>query len=64
VFYRQDPSLSGFSALQDQVQNVSGVGLQYQVQFNKWRDLPRIIWNNILNFFGVKREDDKNLAIR
>ena len=62
VFYRQDPSLSGFSAIQDQVQNVSGVGLQYQVQFNRWRDLPRIIWNNILNFFGAKREDEKDLA--
>jgi len=64
VFYRQDPSLSGFSAIQDQVQNVSGVGIQYQVQFNRWRDLPRIIWKNILNIFGGKREEDNDLALR
>lgn len=62
VFYRQDPSLSGFNAVQDQVQNVSGVGLQYQVQFNKWSDLPKIIWRNIINFFGFGKSRNDDLA--
>lgn len=52
VFYRQDPSLGSFSAVQDQAQNVSGVGLQYQIEFTSWLKLPRIFWDNIREFFG------------
>ncbi|TNE74114.1 hypothetical protein EP331_02605 [bacterium] len=62
VFYRQDPTLGGFSAVQDQAQNVSGVGLQYQVQFNRWRDLPGIIWRNIKDFFGFGKKEKQDIA--
>lgn len=63
VFYRQDPSLSNYGAIQDQTQNVSGLGLQYQVQFNAWRELPSKVWNNILSLFGIReeKEDENNL---
>lgn len=57
VFYRQDPSVSNYGALQDQVQNVGGVGLQYQVEFNAWQQLPSKVWNNILSLFGLKEDE-------
>ena len=59
VFYRQDPSLSNYGTIQDQTQNVSGLGLQYQVQFNAWRELPSKVWNNILSLFGIREEKDE-----
>lgn len=57
VFYRQDPSLSNYGTIQNQTENVSGIGLQYEVQFNSWREFPKVFWKNISSLFKNEEED-------
>ena len=60
AFHRQDPTLNFTSGLESrQAQEMNGVGLEAQVQFNTWRSLRTRISNAFRSFLGIKQEEQE-----
>lgn len=61
AFHRQDPTLSYTSGVESrQSQEMNGIGLEAQVQFNTWESLRKRISNTFRKLFGIKPDDDEN----
>jgi translocation and assembly module TamB len=60
AFHRQDPTLTSASAAEvRQVQEMNGLGLEAQFQFNTWQELKQRFTRAISRLFGRKeREED------
>ena len=59
AFHRQDPTLNYTSGIESrQAQEMNGVGLEAQVQFNSWQSLRARISNAFKSFFGIKQEEE------
>lgn len=57
AFHRQDPTLSYTSGVNTrQSQEMNGVGLEAQVQFNTWQHLRERVSNAVRRLFGIKPE--------
>ncbi len=69
IFHRRDPTLQAALGNQANIQsnNITGMGLEAQVQFNTWRELRHRVWGSIRRFFSI--DDDRspkstNTAVR
>ncbi len=66
AFHRQDPTLAYTSGVETrQAQEMNGVGLEAQVQFNTWQSLRARISSAFRSFFGLqdrKESEDESLA--
>lgn len=64
AFHRQDPTLTYTSGVESrQAQEMNGIGLEAQVQFNSWQNLRARISGAFRSLFGIKEKDqDENLA--
>ena len=61
AFHRQDPTLSYTSSVETrQTQEMNGVGLEAQVQFNTWQQFRQRISNAFRGLFGLNRRDDES----
>ena len=61
AFHRQDPTLSYTSSVETrQTQEMNGVGLEAQVQFNTWQQFKRRISNAFRGLFGLNKRDDES----
>lgn len=58
VFHRKDPMLMSILGTQADVENVNGVGLEAQYNFNSWRDFGKRIWRNVTTVFGLFGSSD------
>jgi len=60
AFHRRDPTLNYESSLEQQAQEMNGVGVEAQVQYNTWQELKTRISNAFRSLFGIKEktEDD------
>ena len=65
AFHRQDPTLNYESSLEQQAQEMNGVGVEAQVQYNTWQELKTRISNAFRSLFGIeeKTEDDDQESI-
>lgn len=60
AFHRQDPTLSYTSGVETrQTQEMNGMGVEAQVQFNTWKDFRQRISNAIRSIFGMERKEDE-----
>jgi hypothetical protein len=60
AFHRQDPTLSYTSGVETrQTQEMNGMGLEAQVQFNTWKSFRNRISNAFRSFFGIQRKDEE-----
>lgn len=58
AFHRQDPTLSNRAETETrQTQEMNGVGLEAQFQFNTWQNLKRRISNSFRKLFGLKEKE-------
>lgn len=67
AFHRQDPTLTNTSGSLEtqQAQEMNGVGIEAQLQFNTWQMLKARISNAFRSLFGIENkseEDDPSLA--
>ncbi len=61
AFHRQDPTLVSSSSNEPrQVQEMNGVGLEAQFQFNRWEELRNRFTSAIKRLFGRKDESSDN----
>lgn len=61
VFHRKDPTLLSVLGVQTaQVENVNGVGLEAQFQFNTWSELASNVWSSIQGLFGRRDQDEED----
>ena len=61
AFHRQDPTLSYTSSVETrQTQEMNGVGLEAQVQFNTWQQFKKRISNAFRGLFGLNKRDDES----
>ncbi len=61
AFHRQDPTLSYTSSVETrQTQEMNGIGLEAQVQFNTWQQFRQRISNAFRGLFGLNRRDDES----
>lgn len=60
AFHRRDPTLNYENSLEQQAQEMNGVGVEAQVQYNTWQELKTRISNAFRSLFGIKEktEDD------
>lgn len=66
AFHRQDPTLNYESGLEQQAQEMNGVGVEAQVQYNTWHELKTRISNAFRSLFGIKpktKDDDQESTI-
>lgn len=60
AFHRQDPTLANTSGTEArQTQEMNGIGLEAQVQFNSWKEFRNRIRNTILRLFGIREPEDE-----
>jgi len=60
AFHRQDPTLSYTSSIETrQTQEMNGMGLEAQVQFNTWQQFKQRISNAFLRIFGLNKRDEE-----
>lgn len=60
AFHRQDPTLANTSTTEPrQVQEMNGVGLEAQIQFNTWQEFRQRISNAVKRLFGRKDNDSE-----
>ena len=58
AFHRQDVTLSNRSETESrQTQEMNGMGVEAQFQFNTWQNLKNRIVSSIRRLFGIKEED-------
>lgn len=61
AFHRQDPTLSYTNNVESrQSQEMNGVGLEAQVQFNTWQNLRSRIAGAFRKLFGIKTDKNSN----
>ncbi|MDX1640457.1 MAG: translocation/assembly module TamB domain-containing protein, partial [Balneolaceae bacterium] len=63
AFHRQDPTLtntSGSNIETQQAQEMNGVGIEAQVQFNTWQKLKARISNAFRSLFGIEKKTDED----
>ena len=61
AFHRQDPTLSYTSGVESrQAQEMNGIGVEAQVQFNTWQNLRSRISDAFRKLFGIKPDDHEN----
>ncbi|MEX1063630.1 MAG: hypothetical protein WEC12_08495, partial [Balneolaceae bacterium] len=61
AFHRQDPTLANSSTAESrQVQEMNGVGLEAQMQFNTWREFRQRFTDAFNWLFGRKDDDNNN----
>ncbi|PKD45269.1 translocation/assembly module TamB domain-containing protein [Rhodohalobacter barkolensis] len=61
AFHRQDPTLSYTSNVDTrQTQEMNGVGLEAQVQFNTWQQFKHRITNAFRGIFGLNKRDEES----
>ncbi|NBC67304.1 MAG: hypothetical protein GVY07_16810 [Bacteroidetes bacterium] len=66
AFHRRDPTLNYESSLEQQAQEMNGVGVEAQVQYNTWQELKTRISNAFRSLFGIKEkteDDDQETTI-
>lgn len=60
AFHRQDPTLSYTSSIETrQTQEMNGIGLEAQFQFNTWQQFKRRISNAFRGLFGLNKRDEE-----
>lgn len=60
AFHRQDPTLTSASAAEvRQIQEMNGVGLEAQFQFNTWQELKQRFTRAISRLFGRKEREEE-----
>lgn len=60
AFHRQDPTLSYTSGVETrQSQQMNGLGLEAQVQFNTWQGFRERMGGAIRGMFGIRRDEDE-----
>ncbi|WP_069132479.1 translocation/assembly module TamB domain-containing protein [Rhodohalobacter halophilus] len=60
AFHRQDPTLSYTSSIETrQTQEMNGVGLEAQFQFNTWQQFKQRILNAFRGLFGLNKRDEE-----
>ncbi|MCC5915598.1 MAG: translocation/assembly module TamB domain-containing protein [Balneolaceae bacterium] len=65
AFHRQDPTLSYTSGVETrQSQQMNGMGLEAQVQFNTWQGFRQRMSAAIRGMFGLRRDDDESESER
>lgn len=61
AFHRQDPTLTNTSTNETrQVQEMNGVGVEAQIQFNTWQEFLNRISNAVQRLFGRKDNDSES----
>lgn len=59
LFHRRDPTLQAILGTQATEQsNITGAGIEAQVQFNTWRELRQRMWVSIRRFFTIGKESE------
>jgi hypothetical protein len=59
LFHRRDPTLQAILGPQATEQsNITGAGLEAQVQFNTWRELRQRVWGSIRRFFSFGSDSE------
>ena len=62
AFHRQDPTLTYTSGVETrQAQEMNGIGLEAQVQFNSWQNLRARISNAFRSLFGIKEKEQEEI---
>ena len=60
AFHRQDPTLGNTGAADTrQTQEMNGLGVEAQVQFNTWKSFRNRISNAVRSFFGIQRKEEQ-----
>jgi translocation and assembly module TamB len=60
AFHRQDPTLSYTSGVETrQAQEMNGLGLEAQVQFNTWGGFRERISDAVRSMFGIQRKEEE-----
>ncbi len=58
AFHRQDPTLAYTSGIDTrQTQEMNGIGLEAQIQFNTWQSLRARLSNAFRSLFGIKEDE-------
>lgn len=59
LFHRRDPTLQAILGAQATEQsNITGAGLEAQVQFNTWRELRQRVWGSIRRLFSFGSDSE------
>jgi translocation and assembly module TamB len=62
AFHRQDPTLTYTSGVETrQAQEMNGIGLEAQVQFNSWQNLGARISNAFRSLLGIKEDEQEEI---
>ncbi|MEX2601929.1 MAG: hypothetical protein WD355_09790 [Balneolaceae bacterium] len=60
AFHRQDPTLVNTSGTDSrQTQEMNGIGLEAQVQFNSWKEFRHRVRDTLLRLLGIKERDEE-----
>ena len=60
AFHRQDPTLANTGAAETrQTQEMNGLGLEAQMQFNTWQSFRNRLSNAVRSLFGIQRKEDE-----
>jgi hypothetical protein len=63
AFHRQDPTLTNSLGTESrQTQEMNGVGIEAQVQFNTWREIRNRISNSFRTLFGLRNKEEEETA--
>lgn len=58
AFHRQDPTLAYTSGIETrQSQEMNGIGMEAQIQFNTWQNLRARLSNAFRSLFGIKKDE-------
>ncbi|WP_234571360.1 translocation/assembly module TamB domain-containing protein [Rhodohalobacter sp. 614A] len=61
AFHRQDPTITNTSDFEtQQAQEMNGIGVEAQVQFNTWQKLRARISNAFRSLFGIETKDEED----
>lgn len=60
AFHRQDPTLGNTGAAETrQTQEMNGLGVEAEVQFNTWKSFRNRISNAVRSLFGIQRKEEQ-----
>lgn len=63
AFHRQDPTLAYTSGIDTrQTQEMNGIGLEAQIQFNTWQNLRARLSNAFRSLFGIKEDEPEMIG--
>lgn len=64
AFHRQDPTLAARTETDSrQTQEMNGLGLEAQFQFNTWQSLRERFSNSVKRLFGIKEDESEDEAV-